>query len=471
MSARDYRLDRAKGILIFAVVLGHLMARTSPWESPVLGAPMYLIYSFHMPAFVFLAGITAKSNRLPERVLNFLVLLAAVLPLMWVWMWAFGLDPDYSFLTPFWYSWFLLSMAWWMITVPFIERFPRTMLVASLGVGLFGGVLPILDTELSAARTMAFWPFFVIGKLYGKQIIDWAGSLAIWQKLGLSFAALATVGYFYVDQVDHHWLYGSLNFAHFHVSIPEGVGLRLIMDIAAVLMTLALLSWLTDRNGLIAKIGKHSLAIYVLHGFVVRGLQPVLDGSRDVLPDAIVFLICLALAVVWTGVLSWTPFERALRWYASTASGLILKPFSALWSRTRWAASSPADSQDGPDAPAASGGLGGLGGIDGPEAPGDVDGSGDRHGEDAHPAAHDLAHPAPFEHHPLPGSHEVPQNAAYGSTQEVPAGSAQPTAQGTPQPETRNAAKHSATPHLGERSDRYRRLPVYLSTPPDDEDR
>src|SRR5699024_10933528 len=144
---------------------------------------------------------------------------------------------------------------------------------------------------------------------------------------------------------------------------------------------------------------------------------------------------------------------------------------SALWSRTRWAASSPADSQDGPEAPAASGGLGGLGGIDGSEGPGDVDGSGDRHGEDAHPAAHDLAHPAPFEHYPLPGSHEDPQNAAYGSTQEVPAGSAQPTAQGTPQPETRHAAKHSATPHLGERSDRYRRLPVFLSTPPDEEDR
>src|SRR5699024_2485254 len=183
--------------------------------------------------------------------------------------------------------------------------------------------------------------------------------------------------------------YGSLNFAHFHVSIPEGVGLRLIMDIAAVLMTLALLSWLTDRNGLIATIGKHSLATYVLHGFVVRGLQPVLDGSRDVLPDAIVFLICLALAVVWTGVLSWTQFQRALRWYASTASGLILKPFSALWSRTRWGASSQADSQDGPADPGASDGLGGLGGIDGPDGPGDLAGSGDRDGEAAHPAAHD----------------------------------------------------------------------------------
>src|SRR5699024_302273 len=183
----------------------------------------------------------------------------------------------------------------------------------------------------------------------------------------------------------------SLNFAHFHVSIPEGVGLRLIMDIAAVLMTLALLSWLTDRNGLIAKIGKHSLAIYVLHGFVVRGLQPVLDGSRDVLPDAIVFLICLALAVAWTGVLSWTPFELALRWYASTASRLIRKPCAAPWSRIGWAAWSPADSQGGPDAPAASGALGGLCGSNGPEGPGDVDRFGDRHGEYAHPFAHDLA--------------------------------------------------------------------------------
>lgn len=64
MSVRNHRLDRAKGILIFTVVLGHLLARASPWESDVLSAPMYLIYAFHMPAFIFLAGITAKSNRL-----------------------------------------------------------------------------------------------------------------------------------------------------------------------------------------------------------------------------------------------------------------------------------------------------------------------------------------------------------------------------------------------------------------------
>ncbi|WP_181273186.1 acyltransferase family protein [Brevibacterium oceani] len=506
MSTRDYRIDRAKGILIFTVVLGHLLARTGPWESPILGAPMYLIYSFHMPAFVFLAGITAKSNRLAERVLTYFVLLATVLPLMWVWMWAFGLNPDYEFLRPFWYTWFLLSMAWWMITVPFIERFPRTMLVASLVVGLFGGMLPILDTELSAARTMAFWPFFVIGKLYGKQIIGWAGSLAIWQKLGFSIAALGVVAYFYHDQVDYNWLYGSLNFAHFKVGVPEGVGLRLIMDIGALLMTLALLSWLSNTKDTLAKIGRNSLAVYVLHGFVVRGLQPVLDDSRNVLHDAIVLLICVALAVVWTGLLSWSPFERALRWWTSTITGLLLKPFPFLRRETSGSGGRSAEGSGARSATAGAATAGGSGAQyahsddaqvvpgsgygdsgnaqsysnDGYAHPGDAYAEGDgpsRHGfgvqplpgagydhsagyeqtigqsagygqssaDDHQPSQQGFTSPAQVEQYPLPGTHQVPQNnATYETTQEVPADAAQ-------------------------RAVRYRRLPVYLSTPPDDE--
>ncbi|SDS31609.1 Fucose 4-O-acetylase [Brevibacterium siliguriense] len=446
MSTRNYRIDRAKGILIFLVVLGHLLARTSPWESPILGAPMYFIYMFHMPAFVFLAGITAKSNKLAERVLTYFVLLATVLPLMWGWMWLFGLNPDYDFLRPFWYTWFLLSMAWWMITVPFIERFPRTMLVASLVVGLFGGLLPILDTELSAARTMAFWPFFVIGKLYGRQIIDWAGSLAIWQKLCLSAAALAAVGYFFLDQVDHNWLYGSLNFAHFDVSVPEGVGLRLIVDIGSVLLTLALLSWLSNTKDTIATIGKNSLAIYILHGFVVRGLQPVLDDSRDVLHDAVVLLICVALAVAWTGLLAWSPFERALRWWSSTITGLLLKPFPFLRPedsdrRSRRSedpyfsgdAHHPGNAYSEGDGPDRQGlGLQPLPGVGYQHSPGYEQQPGQQQS---------FASPAPVagDPYPLPGSHEVPQNnATYETTQEVPAGSAQ-------------------------RAVNYRRLPVYLS--------
>lgn len=291
---------------------------------------MTLIYAFHMPAFVFLAGITAKSNRLAERVLTFLVLLLTALPLMWGWLWVFGLDPDYDLLTPYWFTWFLLSMAWWMLSVPFIERFPRATLTASLIAGLSGGALPLIDYELSAVRTLVFWPFFVIGRLYGHAIVDWAGNLRLWQKLGLSATALAVVTMFYLRDVSASWFYGGARFESLDVGIAEGIGTRLILSAAAMLMTLALLSWMTNRSGIVATIGARSLAVYIGHGFVVRALQPILDDSRDHLGAVMIVVVCLALSVVTTLLLSWEPIDRAIRTYARAMTQILLRPFPVL---------------------------------------------------------------------------------------------------------------------------------------------
>lgn len=330
MPTRNHRLDRAKGVLIFTVVLGHLLARASPWESDLLRAPMYLIYSFHMPAFIFLAGITAKSGRLAQRILVFLVLLATVLPLMWVWMRLFGLSPDYTFLTPFWYSWFLLSMAWWTLTVPVIERFPRAVLAVSLVTGLVGAAVPTVDSELSVVRTLVFWPFFVVGKLYGARMLRWAGGLDVGRRISLAVAAVTVTGILYLDELDNDWFYGKERFAHVDVGVPEGVGIRLVLDVAALLMTLALLAWVGDRNSPLATIGRHSLSVYVLHGFVVRALQPVLDGSIAAYGSLTVLGICVVLSVVSTWLLAWEPLDRALRRYASTVADLLLSPFRSV---------------------------------------------------------------------------------------------------------------------------------------------
>ncbi len=308
---------------------------------------MTLIYAFHMPAFVFLAGITAKSNRLAERVLTFLVLLFTALPLMWSWLWGFGLDPDYDLLTPYWFTWFLLSMAWWMLTVPFIERFPRATLTVSLIAGLCGGMLPFIDYELSAVRSLVFWPFFVIGTLYGREIIDWASRLRVWQKLGLSTAALTMAAAFYLRDVSASWFYGGARFESLGVDLTDGIGTRLILSTGAMLMTLALLSWMTNRSGIISTIGARSLAVYIGHGFVVRALQPILDDSRDHLGAGRIFVICFALAVLTTLVLSWEPFDRTLRTYAATVSKLLLRPFPFLRDEPeRRSAPSISDRQD-----------------------------------------------------------------------------------------------------------------------------
>jgi fucose 4-O-acetylase-like acetyltransferase len=54
--ARRLDLDRAKGLAIVLVVLGHVVARDQPpgveWYEPF----RYAIYRFHMPFFLYLSG-------------------------------------------------------------------------------------------------------------------------------------------------------------------------------------------------------------------------------------------------------------------------------------------------------------------------------------------------------------------------------------------------------------------------------
>ena len=58
VAARDVRIDNAKGALIVLVVMGHfLLPIANTWFNT---GCLYLIYSFHMPCFVFLSGYLSK---------------------------------------------------------------------------------------------------------------------------------------------------------------------------------------------------------------------------------------------------------------------------------------------------------------------------------------------------------------------------------------------------------------------------
>lgn len=109
---RDQRLDSAKGILIGLVVLGHLLEATSAWNADIIRLPLTMIYMFHMPAFVFLAGVTAKRDNLPRRIGAFLVLLLTFQGLYFAAVQLLPLEREFSPVMPFWILWFLLGMIW-----------------------------------------------------------------------------------------------------------------------------------------------------------------------------------------------------------------------------------------------------------------------------------------------------------------------------------------------------------------------
>ena len=67
MKARNLKLDNAKGILITLVVIGHMLL---PIQGTTRGVTnfFYMIYAFHMPAFVFISGLLAQRiyTRVPK---------------------------------------------------------------------------------------------------------------------------------------------------------------------------------------------------------------------------------------------------------------------------------------------------------------------------------------------------------------------------------------------------------------------
>ncbi|MEE1377624.1 MAG: hypothetical protein UF438_02770 [Oribacterium sp.] len=60
MKERNLKLDNAKGILITLVMIGHMLL---PIQGTTRGVTnfFYMIYAFHMPAFVFISGLLAQS--------------------------------------------------------------------------------------------------------------------------------------------------------------------------------------------------------------------------------------------------------------------------------------------------------------------------------------------------------------------------------------------------------------------------
>ena len=71
MKERNLKLDNAKGILITLVVIGHMLL---PIQGTTRGVTnfFYMIYAFHMPAFVFISGLLAQRiyTRVPKPHFN-----------------------------------------------------------------------------------------------------------------------------------------------------------------------------------------------------------------------------------------------------------------------------------------------------------------------------------------------------------------------------------------------------------------
>lgn len=334
-ATRDRRLDLVKGLLIAGVVLGHFLETTggqapgdlySGWFHEPQRGVLTFLYLFHMPLFVFLAGITARTTRLGHRVAE-MVGLYVVLQLAYVSV-RFGVD-EVSIdrvMHPTYALWFLLAMAWWLVSLPTVERLGRLALPVATATSVLAVLLPFPDGSLLTwSRALAFWPFFVAGHLHGSRTLRRTSTTSA-AVMVPTFAVLVTVTAIVVGSgLDPRWIRGADGAASLDVSSVEAVSMRLLCLALAAVCGACVLTLVPSRLRAAEGLGRRSLAIYALHIPVVFVLQAAFEGAG--VPQVAAIGLAVALTVVVLRVLAFPVFDLMIRRTATAmAEGVVPPP-------------------------------------------------------------------------------------------------------------------------------------------------
>ena len=278
---REYQYDTLRFLLIALVVLGHLLELAEGFPCREL---LYaVIYSFHMPAFLFLSGMFARFDRI-----NYIFGLALpylVLQTLYTsFVHALG-DPyvHVEFSRPYWLLWYLFALMVYTALLPVYDSPSRRgralLLAASVLLALLAGNDPGIGYQWSASRIVVFQPWFLLGYYYRRETA-WRERLEGMTPLPRAGMAAAAAACCVVLEwlvfrcgVSAKMMLGAYPYGELNYGWPQ----RLLVMCCSAGMILLLFAvaapCLKRRLPLLTTLGQNSLSIYLLHGFFIQLLR------------------------------------------------------------------------------------------------------------------------------------------------------------------------------------------------------
>lgn len=319
---RIAKIDNAKGLLITLVVFGHLLEMFLGWGNADARPFLYWIYSFHMPLFVILCGLTFSNKDVVKKVVF-------VFSIFLIFQVIYALPDSIksgnymrNILTPYWILWFLVSLASWMILYRIFGEHKYSVLL-SIGISLCGGLIPFDGSYFSYMRTLTFMPFFFIGvklksvdlSFFNKSSSAFAVAFLIFS---VSFACLLM--YF---NISNRFLFGSYGYQGSGYRFLYAVIIKLSMIAMPLMISIMLFMAMPDRNTFLSKLGVSSLSIYVLHGLVLWGVDSISSDINLSINKYLYITFLLILAFFISKVLSIRCIDSLIRYVGTNVSSAI----------------------------------------------------------------------------------------------------------------------------------------------------
>lgn len=290
-SRRDIQIDNIKGLLIYLVVLGHILSLDFRGSNLVSAVLYSVIYSFHMPCFIFLSGYLVKdklaSNNYYKQ--SHMLLIYYLFGYLLVIVTKSLMSGTLVIINPFtppialWYLFTLFilrTLAPWLVKVKLVVPW---CFILSLILGLTS----CIGSEFSLSRTICMMPYFAVGLLVDKDIIDRIRKTNIIIKIiivssGVAIETLFMYLFMKIGKFNYSILWMKNGYAESNIDNLEGIVFRAGLCFVSLTICLALFVSMTNKKCFLTKWGRNSLAVYLLHTVFYLILRKYMCLSEEV---------------------------------------------------------------------------------------------------------------------------------------------------------------------------------------------
>lgn len=302
---RDYLFDNYKALLIFLVVIGHFVGPCNS-NNAFFSTLKWIIVSFHMPAFIFISGYFSK-RELPMSVLiKKLAVPYLVYEVVYYLFYTFVIHKKTGLylLYPKFTLWYLLALFIWRAITPLVKKIPYHMAL-SIIAGLLIGCSTVKGNFISISRVAVFYPFFLAGMYFNREIITQLRNRKNQILAGVSVALCALfVGFgpltnIYTNKI----FYGRYSYEALGQSPIEGILCRILCYLIGFFFTFALMFLISEKQTFYSYIGPRTMSIYLFHGLTYQFLKSctsILKNVDTIGETALLLVFCAALTALFS---------------------------------------------------------------------------------------------------------------------------------------------------------------------------
>lgn len=287
MAKRTQKWDILKFFLMFTVVLGHFVDYHSE-QSHVMRSVFLIIYSFHMPLFIFVSGLFSKkmvNEKRWDKMLGYLTLHFFTKVIIFLYEVIFKQETDFRVFGETGLAWFMFAIFVFAVITVGAKRYkPQYVFIVSILLSLLAGYDKEVGADFVVSRILVFYPYYFAGYCLDPKKLEKFSHGKLKKLAAFLILAALCVVVFAVPEV--YTVRPMFTAQHPYESLDGGESfgflIRLACYAASSIMCLCIVVLTPDKigKGFIARCGQNTLSVYIFHYIIKMLLYNVLDGRE-----------------------------------------------------------------------------------------------------------------------------------------------------------------------------------------------